>query len=484
MTEGFVPAPEQHLLGTILSGGDCRAVLSMVDEGHFVEPAHRKIYALAKLAHAKFSSTNMPVVAKLVDAETAKDFLAQTGIPINEYMASITANTVYGAGTAVQAGRNVIGQWARLRIATDAGAIGQAALDIGADPAQLARSLGLIMDDVLSLVRVGGKGKTRQTLAEATRDAIAASREARNHGGLTGITSGLADFDRLTGGFQKRDLTLLGARPSMGKTTFGTAVAASAAQSGAGVGFFSLEMDRTKLVTRFNSDLAHRRGFKIPYQDIINGSATDEDLDQIEKVMEEFNALPVWIEDQSGLTISDIRVKVEAMIADAEEGGFSLDMVVVDHLGKIRPSSRYAGNRNNEIAEMTDGLKEIAREYDLAVLLLSQLNRDVEKRDDKRPTLADLRDSGAIEQDADSVMFLFREAYYLQRETPNSLSRQIERDADLSGCINKAELDVAKQRNGRVQKLDLFVDMAHSAVRNAARAGYADMQERYRGPHQ
>ncbi|UXN69926.1 DnaB-like helicase C-terminal domain-containing protein [Devosia neptuniae] len=481
MSDGFVAAPEQHLLGMILSGGDCRAALSMVDERHFVEPAHRIIFSLAKLAHERFSSTNLPVVAKLIEPQDANAFLSQTGIPITEYMATIAGQTVYGVGNAAQAARNVISQWGRLRIATSAEGIALAAREPSADPVEMARALGITMDEVLAEVRVGGRGKTRQTIAEATRDALAASRAARASGGITGISSGLADYDRLTGGFQKRDMTLLGARPSMGKTTMGTAVAASAAMTGAGVGFFSLEMDRPKLVTRFNSDLAHRRGIKIAYQDIINGSASDDDLAQIEQVMTEFNHLPIWIEDQSGLMISDIRVKTEAMISDAEQAGFTLDMLVVDHLGKIRPTSRYAGNRTNEIGEITDGLKEIAREYDLAVLLLSQLNRDVEKRDDKRPTLADLRDSGAIEQDADTVLFLYREAYYLQREKPTSLNRTLERDADLSACLNKAELEVAKQRNGRVQSIDLFVDMAHSAVRDAARPGYAEMHERYHG---
>lgn len=481
MAKGFLLAPEQHLLGIILSGGDCRAILSMVDERHFVEPSHRIIFSLAKLAHEKFSSTNMPVVAKLVEPEQAASFRAQTGKEINAYMASLAGDIVFGAGTAAQAARNVIGQWGRLRIATAADGIAEAARDTAADPGELARALGLTMDEVLSQIRTGGRGKTRSTLAEATKAAIAASRVAKASGGLTGITSGLADFDRLTGGFQKRDLTLIGARPSMGKTTLGTCIAASAAIAGAGVGFFSLEMDTEKLVTRFCADLAHRRGQKIAYQDIITGTASSDDLDRLEAVMAEFSALPIWIEDQPGLTIAEIRIKVEAMLSEAEQAGFALDLICVDHLLKVRPSGRYAGNRTNEIGEITEGLKDIAREYNLAVVLLSQLNRDVEKRDDKRPTLADLRDSGAIEQDADTVAFLYREAYYLQREKPTSLNRQLERDADLSGCINKAELDIAKQRNGRVQMIELYVDMAHSAVRNAARAGYAEMHQSYRG---
>jgi replicative DNA helicase len=305
---------------------------------------------------------------------------------------------------------------------------------------------------------------------------FASAREAREKKGLTGITSGLADVDRSTGGFLRRDLTLIGARPSMGKTTLGSAIALSAAKSGAGVGFFSLEMDTSKVVTRMCSDLAHRRDVKIPYENVLNGSATENDLQTLEWAMEEFLDLPLWVEDAAGLSIVDIRIKTEAMIAEAEEAGFTIDMLVFDHLGKIRPSSRYAGNKVHEIGEITEGLKELAREYNLSAILLSQLNRAVEQRDNKRPMLSDLRDSGAIEQDADTIMFLYREAYYLAREKPESYSRQIERDADLSGCINKGELEIAKQRNGRIQTIELFMDLQYSAVRNAAREGYGDMQ--------
>lgn len=159
MSDGFVAAPEQHLLGMILSGGDCRAALSMVDERHFVEPAHRIIFSLAKLAHERFSSTNLPVVAKLIEPQDANAFLSQTGIPITEYMATIAGQTVYGVGNAAQAARNVISQWGRLRIATSAEGIALAAREPSADPVEMARALGITMDEVLAEVRVGGEAR-------------------------------------------------------------------------------------------------------------------------------------------------------------------------------------------------------------------------------------------------------------------------------------------------------------------------------------
>jgi len=270
---------------------------------------------------------------------------------------------------------------------------------------------------------------------------------------------------------QRKDLILLGARPSMGKTSIATVMAASAAAAGCGIGVLSLEMDTRKLMTRVASDLLHRTGIHVPYENLINGRVDESDIALVERAIARAHALPIFIDDQSGLSISDIRFKVESLIADAEAAGFTLDMLIVDHLLKVRPTSRYAGNRVHEIGEITEGLKELAREYDFAALLLTQLNRAVETRDDKRPTLADLRDSGAIEQDADTVMFLYREAYYIAREKPANAEAARIRDEKLTECEHKAELEVAKQRNGQVRTVELWCDMAYSAFRNAARYG-------------
>lgn len=449
-----------------------RAVFSMIDAENFVEPIHGKVFEAAKLAHERYSSTTFPVVARLLNDEDQEAFQAQTGQKLTAYLASCLSGTVYSPGTAAQAAKNVLRQWARLSVAREAQIIREAAQSPEADPTDLIRSIATNLDGIQSRIRKHGRGKTRSTFAEATAGVIEDALSAREKKGITGITTGLIDLDRLTGGLQRKDLVVCGARPSMGKTSFATSVSLNAARAGHGVGIFSLEMDTRKLATRMCSDLSHLRGQKIAYQDLINGSASDQDIAQINRASDEFKQLPIFIEDQSGLTISDIRIKVEAMIPAMQDAGHALDMIVIDHLGKVRPSSRYSGNRTNEIGEITDGLKEIAREYDMAVLLLSQLNRQVESRDDKRPTLADLRDSGAIEQDADCIMFLHREAYYLQREKPKNMDREIERQADLSACINHMDLEVAKQRNGEVRRIDLFVDMAYSAVRNAAKAEY------------
>jgi replicative DNA helicase len=255
----------------------------------------------------------------------------------------------------------------------------------------------------------------------------------------------------------------------MGKTTLGTSIARNAAESGAGVGFFSLEMDNAKLGARMLSDIALTRDHRVPYQDMIAGRLSDQQEEWAAQALEDRAALPILIDDASGITMAEIRAKAETMMEDAETRGVKLQLLVVDHLGLITPSARYKGNRNNEIGEITSGFKSMAREYDLSVLLLSQLSRQVEQRDNKRPQLSDLRDSGNIEQDADAVMFLHREAYYLERATPTDPDERIEWGLKLDTCRNSGELAIAKQRNGPCSTIDLHIDMACSAVRNAAR---------------
>lgn len=468
---GFVIEVEQEVLGALLSGGDFRRVVGILHERHFVEPLHQRLFAVIRSAFERYNSTSVPVVARLIPEELATGFKTHTTGTINAYLASLCANTVLGPAGLEQNARKIVEQWARVSIAGEAGRLHAAASDPNTNPVELVTAAGQAFDDILADVRRGPRRKTRMSLAEAAQNAFTAAEEARQRGsGLTGITWGLTDVNRLTGGLQRRDLTLIGARPSMGKTTLGLSTAIKAAKTGAGVGFISLEMDADKLAARGVSDLAFDWGVKVPYADLIRGQVAERDIEALHAATREIGGLPLWIEEQSGLSVSDIRIKAEAMMAHAEREGGSLDLLVIDHLGLIRASSRYSGNRANEIAEMTGALKGMAREYGIAVVALSQLNRALEGRENKRPQLSDLRDSGAIEQDADTIIFLFREAYYLEREKGGSFDEQAARAERLAEVHHKLELHIAKQRNGPVTSVDLFADMACSAVRNGVRA--------------
>jgi replicative DNA helicase len=467
---GFVVEIEQNLIGAVLSGGDQRAALARIAPDQFAEPAHREIWRLCQAAQDQYASTTLPTVARMVSPEFAQGFQDQSGGSISAYLAGLVGSTPFDTQNMRGAVRAHLNQWARLGVAFEAGAIANAAADPSSDPAELIRRAVGRMDEIASHLRAGARTNTRQTFATAAQEALTASIEAKGRRGLTGITTGLIDLDRATGGLQRRDLVLLGARPSMGKTTLGTSIARYAAESGVGVGFFSLEMDNAKLAARMISDITHAERARVPYQDLIAGHLTDDQEQAAALALEKYAALPILLDDASGLTIAEIRAKTETMLEDAQDRGAPLGMLIIDHLGKVKPSARYAGNRNNEVGEITDGLKALAREYDLAVVLLSQLSRQVEQREDKRPQLSDLRDSGNIEQDADAVMFLHRPAYYLERAEPADPDKRIDWQADLDACRNMGELAIAKQRNGPCTTIDLFIDVACSAVRNAARS--------------
>lgn len=468
--EGFVIEIEQEVLGTLLSGGDFRRVDGVLEDRHFVEDLHRILFGLIRSAHERYNSTAMPVVARLVPEELSSAVKVKLGRPLNAYLADLAANTFNGPEGLEKNALKIIEQWARISLSNEAARIHAAANDPSTNPVELVTNAGLAFDDILSDVRRGPKRKTQVTVGAASTNAFAATREAIERGsGLTGVTWGLTDVNRLTGGIQRRDLTLIGARPSMGKTTVGLSVSLKAAKAGAGVGFISLEMDADKLAARAITDIAYDWNVKVPYQDLITGRIETGDLQALEAATKDMEKLPLWIEDQSGLSITDIRIKTESLMLKAEKMGQKLDVLVIDHLGLIRASNRYAGNRTNEIAEMTGALKTMAREYGIAVVALSQLNRGLEQQADKRPQLSSLRDSGAIEQDADTIIFLYREAYYLDREKATSPEKEMERIEKLADCQNKLEFHIAKQRNGPVTNVDLFVDIACSAVRNGSR---------------
>ena len=469
-SNGFVIEIEQGLLGAILSGGDHRGTLSQLEPEYFIEPVHAAIFDAARAAQASYGATDLPVVSRLIPAELRQQVRADAQLDLDQYLARMVSNTMFDTANAGNAVKAVKRQWARVSLGGECRALADAAANPSTDPAELVRNLVARTDEIASHLRAGTRARTRQTISEAAAEALEAAVEARNRKGLTGITTGLVDIDRATGGFQRRDLIIIAARPGMGKTTIGTSIARKAAASGVGVAFFSLEMDNAKLGARFVSDLAHEAGARIPYQDLIAGRIGEGMEQDARAALEQYRNLPFWTDDASGITVSELRAKTERMLEDAAQAGTPLGMVLVDHLGKIRPSARYAGNRANEVGETTDALKALAREYDLAVVLLSQLNRGVEGRDDKRPQLMDLRDSGNIEQDADAVMFLYREAYYLERAEPADFDARIEWLAKLERAARKAELSIAKQRNGPTNTIDLFVDIACSAVRNAARS--------------
>jgi replicative DNA helicase len=482
--DGFVPEVEFALLGALLDGaGDLGPVLAHISPEQFVEPLHGYLFQAITIAAERFSSTDLRVVMRVLPQSVKDDFKKETGTDIGGFLSRMVTGTLHSSGgSLISIARNVAGQHARVMLAREARAIAEAAALPDNDPVQLLRESGAMVERLQSELRRGKRTKTTARFDEAYDSMIADAEAALDRGGPAGIPTGLVDVDRMTGGLHRRDLILLGARPSMGKTSIATSAALSAATAGHGVLIFSLEMDQSKLMTRMASDLAYRAGIRVAYQDIIN-NPTRQDIDNLRGAGQLYRTLPIWIDDTPSITVGDLRVKLEAKIAEAQAGGFTVDLVVVDHLLKMGSTSRYAGQRVLEIGEITGALKEIARDYDLAMLLLTQLSRAVENRDDKRPQLSDLRDSGTIEQDADVVLMLYREAYYIERQiaSASTLDERMKLTRSLEECRQAGQLLVEKQRNGRVGHVDLFVDLPYSHFSAATRDGYAQMAERYRG---
>lgn len=472
LDNSFIPELEQEVLGALLLSGDIKYLPGSLQPGHFIEPFHREIFANMQLAAEQYKSVRMDLVHKLMATVMDMDAIQQQlGISLRAYLARLSGATVRAAPGLKDSIPAMLHQWARFSVGREAERLFAASADPGTNPGELIRTASRAFDDVSSMLRSGRQRKTMFTIGEAAESAIDAVTEAMNRGnGLTGTTWGLADVNRATGGIQSGEMTIIGARPSMGKTAVSLSIAIQAAQAGAGVGFISLEMGARTLAMRALTDVAFDSHGPIAYSDLLTGRVAEKDFEHIVLSQAVMNSLPLCIEDASGLSISDIRTKFERMAESADRAGTPLRVLVVDYLQLIAASSRYSGNRTSEISEISAGLRNLAREYGVAVLALSQLSRQVESREDKRPMLSDLRESGSIEQDADTVIFLYREAYYLGKAKGKTADEEAERVEKLDACRNKLEFIIAKQRNGPTRTVDLFIDVASSAVRNAARS--------------
>jgi replicative DNA helicase len=255
-------------------------------------------------------------------------------------------------------------------------------------------------------------------------------------GEVTGVETGFEDLDRLTTGFHKSDLVILAARPAMGKTAMAlNAIWHIASEKNIPVAIFSLEMSKEQLVQRLISQIT-----RIPAQALRNGDVKAEDWPKLVRGVAQVSRAPIWIDDTAGITLMEIRAKVRRLSSQLKARDEPpLSLVVVDYLQLMIGQGNRFENRQQEIAEISRGLKVLARDLDVPVLAIAQLSRAVEQRHDKRPLLSDLRDSGAIEQDADMVMFLYRDEYY----NPDSDDKGI------------AEIIVGKHRNGPTGKVQL-----------------------------
>lgn len=286
-------------------------------------------------------------------------------------------------------------------------------------------------------------------------------------------TSGIASLDEKLGGWPIAQLSIAAGRPGMGKSAFACGAVLRAAQSGDGVAFFSLEMQREQIGARFMADLCFDDGHAKPvlYKDLLTRKLYPGTRSRLDAAYVTLKELPIVIDEQRGITVADIASRSRKFAAQFERQGKKLRLVIVDHIGLVRSSTRYAGNRVRELAEITDGLATLAKDHDCAVLGLCQLNRAVEKQENKRPGLSDLRESGAIEEDASAVVFLYRPAYYLEIQKFDDQSAELARQDALRNCRHQIEFIIAKNRNGVTGNVSAFVDIGANAIRDLSGDG-------------
>ncbi len=477
---------EQALIGAVLlNNAAYNRVADFLKAEHFADPLHGRIWdAMSRLIERQM----------LASATTLKTLFEQDELLGEKGGHSYLARLVGAAVSILDAGdygRTIFDlhlrrQLIELGTETVNGAFRQDLDEPATAQIELAEKK---LYDLASSGQIEGGFKT---FAGALKDAVAMAEIAyRNDGKLTGVASGLFALDQLLGGLHRSDLVILAGRPAMGKTALATNIAFHAAQhyqeehdalgrpkpvSGAVVGFFSLEMSSEQLAMRI---LAEQSG--VNSENIRRGDMNAADFDNVLATSLRLEQVPLFIDDSPALTVAALRTRARRL-----QRQHSLGLIVVDYLQLLQGSGRRnQDNRVQEISEITRGLKTLAKELDVPVLALSQLSRAVEQREDKRPQLADLRESGSIEQDADVVMFVFREEYYLTRSQPTrrpeeSDERFNERhEAWRVRCeqvYGRAEVIVAKQRHGPTGTVRLSFEGATTKFGNITEeesGGYA-----------
>ncbi|MEZ5897097.1 MAG: replicative DNA helicase [Parvularculaceae bacterium] len=447
---------EQAILGAVLFDNEIfYRVASFLKPEHFFDPVHQMIFeACALLINQGRLASPVMIDAHLGASE---GFLEAGG---RKYLEQLAANVPSTAGAHDYA--QVVFD---LSVRRGLMSIGSVMVDRARDatfddsPATQLEEAEQSLYKLAETGKYGGGFKSfRTAIAEAIDIADAA---VRRGGGLAGVATGLRDLDTMLGGLHSSDLIILAGRPSMGKTSLATNIALNAARAykpvkqpdgsikseeGAVVGLFSLEMAAEQLATRIISEVS-----AVPSNFIRRGEIDEQQFQSIYDASRELESLPLYIDDTGGISIAQLAARARRL-----KRQHGLGLIVVDYLQLLTGSGKRHDGRVQEITEISMGLKTLAKELNVPVIALSQLSRQVEARDDKRPQLADLRESGSIEQDADVVLFVYREEYYLKRTEPREgTDDHAKWIADCDAARGVAEVIIGKQRHGPIGKVEL-----------------------------
>ncbi len=436
---------EQAVIGSILVTNEIfDEVNSIISNINFYDPMHQKIFDAIE---------NMIYKGLLANPITLKNYFENEKDELNvpEYLVKITKFST-SVRQAMEYSKIIYDMYVRRELIK----ISEKIIDDAKENDLESNGQNIIENSEKLLYDLAEKGSFSSSLIkfdDAMKQTIEmASAAYKNEGGIVGVPTGLRDLDDRLGGLHQSDLIIIAGRPSMGKTSLATNIAFNAAQkiqgSGAksSVAFFSLEMSSEQLSTRIISEQA-----RIGSNDIRRGRISDEQFDQFLETSKNISELPLFIDETPAISIAAMSNRARRI-----KRLHGLDLIVVDYIQLMKGSFNNKDGRVQEISQITQGLKAIAKELGVPVLALSQLSRQVEQRDDHKPQLADLRESGSIEQDADVVMFVYREGYYLQRKEPREATvEHAEWQAKMNEVAHLAEIIIGKQRHGPIGKVTL-----------------------------
>ncbi|MBT6190050.1 MAG: replicative DNA helicase [Tateyamaria sp.] len=459
---------EQQLLGAILTNNDIYdRVAAIIGPLHFYDPVHARIFEICAARIAKNNLASPVTIKAFMEDDEG---LLELGGPA--YLARLA-----GAAISAFAARDYAQMIYDLAVRRDLITLGRdisakaAKVDVASEPKEQ------IVEAEQALYKLAEQGTSEggfQSFLKAVTDAVNMANAAyQREGGLAGISTGLTDMDKKLGGLHSSDLLILAGRPSMGKTSLATNIAFNIAKAykkgvkpdgsegaieGGVVGFYSLEMSAEQLAARILSEAS-----EVPSEQIRRGDMTEAEFRRFVDAAKALEACPLYIDDTPAIPIAQLAARARRL-----KRTNGLDVLIVDYLQLVRGG---AENRVQEIAEISMGLKAIAKELNIPVVALSQLSRQVENREDKRPQLSDLRESGSIEQDADVVMFVFREEYYKEREKPgdHDLEAMARWQEEMERLHGRAEIIIGKQRHGPIGTVDLSFEGRFTRFGNLVR---------------
>jgi replicative DNA helicase len=462
---------EQALLGAILVNNESMdRVSAFLEANHFFDPLHQQIYeTAAKLIHVGKQAT--PITLRTF-FESAEPISANLTVP--QYLGTLAANAT-SIINAEDYGRTVYDLATRRALIIIGEDMVNGAYDSPVDYTpqnQIEEAETRLYD--LAEQRKYGQGF--MGFGTALTNAVDMANAAyKRSGHLSGLSTGLVDLDAKLGGLQPSDLLILAGRPSMGKTALATNVAYNVAKAfrsemqpdgsnktvdGGIVGFFSLEMSAEQLATRILSEQT-----EIGSEKIRRGMIDEAEFRKLVEVSREMSAMPLYIDQTGGISIAQLASRARKL--KRQKG---LDLLIVDYLQLLTGNKRTGDGRVQEVSEITTGLKALAKELNVPIVALSQLSRQVEQRDDKRPQLSDLRESGSIEQDADVVMFVFREEYYVERQKPREGTAEfLDWQTQMVAVSGKAEVIIGKQRHGPTATVPLAFEGQFTRFSNLVR---------------